>query len=101
MQNLTTVNIVKRQAQLYKPIHYFSFGKLFILGFFLPNMECQVSMLAILHYNDEDSFFDERVFIRHNIWMIKLSQQFGLDDYYIRIFVMDLPQDVHPLTLFP
>ena len=70
VENLSAVNIFKRQAQLYKPIHYFSFWKFFSFLFLFPNVISKISIFTKLHDYNQNSIFNERMFVRNNIWMI-------------------------------
>ena len=71
MQNLTTVDVIKGKAQLHEPVHDFSFRKLFVFRFLFPHVKRQVAMLAVLHNNYQNTFFDERVLVGHDVWVIE------------------------------
>ena len=70
MQNLTTVHVLHRQAELHKPIHDFRLGKVLTLGLLPPDVIRKVTMLTKLHYNDQDALLDERVLVRYYIRMV-------------------------------
>ena len=70
VENLSAVNIFKRQAQLHKPIHYFSFWKFFSFLFLFPNVISKISIFTKLHDYNQNTIFNERMFVRNNIWMI-------------------------------
>ena len=63
MENFSAMNVIHGKTQLNEPVHNFYLGELFSFGLLLPNMESQIAMLAIFHYNDQNSFFNERVLV--------------------------------------
>ena len=59
VEDFFRVDVVERKADLYKPVHYFSFGKRSALPLFLLDVIGKISHLAEFHDDDKNALLNE------------------------------------------
>ena len=75
MENFLSMNVLKRHAELYKPLHDLTFSEVPTLFFGLFHLICKVTHFTKLHNDNKFALFNEARSVGNNMWMVELTQK--------------------------
>lgn len=86
MKDLAAVNVFERETELNEPVHDFRLSERLVLGLLLSHMIGQIAVLAKLHYDNQNTLFDERVLVWNDVRVVQLPQQISLNGSEYKIY---------------
>ena len=75
MENFLPMNVLKRHAKLYKPLHDLTFSEVSSLLFGLFYLICKIAHFTKLHDDNKFAFFNKARSVGNNMWMVELTQK--------------------------
>ena len=75
VQDLSAVDIVEGDRDLYEPVPNLVLGEMFIRGLFVLDMRGQISNLAVFHLNVKCVFFDEARDVGDDVGVLEVPEQ--------------------------
>ena len=75
MENLLSMNVLERHAELDEPLHDLTFSEVPSFLFSLFDLICQIAHFTKLHDDYKFALFNKARSVGNNMWMVELAQK--------------------------